>query len=143
MVSLQTPYSLLRREFESTLRPTCNGMGVVVYEPLCRGLLTGKYKSPPRFPDTDMRSWDERFQGARFRHAVGLVRDLERVASRLNVPTSAVSLGWTLAQEGVTAAIAGAKRPEQVIENARASEVVRNPKAISVIDKVAAIHGGW
>ncbi|MEC8192143.1 MAG: aldo/keto reductase [Myxococcota bacterium] len=143
MVSLQTPYSLLRREFESTLRPTCNGMGVVVYEPLCRGLLTGKYKSPPRFPDTDMRSWDERFQGARFRHAVGLVRDLERVASRLNVPTSAVSIGWTLAQEGVTAAIAGAKRPEQVIENARASEVVRNPKAISVIDKVAAIHGGW
>ena len=143
MVSVQTPYSLLRPEFESTLRPACNGLGVVVYEPLCRGLLTGKFTTPPEFPETDMRAWDERFRGARFRHAAGLVRDLAKVGEKLRVPTSAVAIGWAIAQPGITAAIAGAKRPEQVIENARASEVVGNRKAISVINKVASLHGGW
>ena len=143
MVSVQTPYSLLRREFESSLRPACSGLGVVVYEPLCRGLLTGKFKEPPLFPETDMRAWDERFQGGRFRHAAGLVRDLEKIGAKLEVPTAAVAIGWAVAQPGVTAAIAGAKRPEQVIENAAACDVAGNRRAISVIDKVASLHGGW
>ena len=39
--------------------------------------------------------------------------------------------------------IAGAKRPEQVIENAAACDVAGNRRAISVIDKVASLHGGW
>jgi aryl-alcohol dehydrogenase-like predicted oxidoreductase len=143
MVSLQTPYSLLRREFENALRPACEDLGVLVYEPLCRGLLTGKFTSPPNFPDTDMRAWDERFHGARFEHARGLVSDLTRVGQRIGLPTSAIALGWTIAQPGVTAAIAGAKRPQQVLENAMASSLLDMPKAISVIDKVASIHGGW
>ena len=143
MASLQTPYSLLRREFEETLRPACEGLGVLVYEPLCRGLLTGKYLSKPEFPETDMRAWDERFQGPRFDHARRLVADLTRVGQRIGLPTSAVSIGWVIAQPGITAAIAGAKRPQQVLENAMASSLLEMPKAISVIDKVASIHGGW
>ena len=143
MVSLQTPYSLLRREFEGSLRSACDGLGVVVYEPLCRGLLTGKFGAQPSFPDTDLRAWDERFQGARYRHARALVMDLQRVAARVELPTAALSIGWAVAQPGITAAIVGAKRPEQVLENAKASSVLGRSKLLSVIDKVAAIHGGW
>ena len=143
MVSLQTPYSLLRREFEGPLREASEGIGVVVYEPLCRGLLSGKYTRPHSFPDSDMRSWDERFQGARFQHAVRLVADLKRVGARLDVPTAAVAIGWAIAQPQITAAIVGAKRPSQVHENARAAEVCTHPNAIGVIDKIAALHGGW
>ena len=146
MVSLQTPFSLLRREFEGALRGAVTAprtLGVLAYEPLCRGLLTGKFKQLPSFPDSDMRSWDERFQGPRFLHAQGLVRDLERVAERLGVSCAAVAVGWVIAQPSITAAITGAKTPEQIRQNAQAARVSANPKAVKIIDKIAALHGGW
>ena len=146
MVSLQTPYSLLRREFEGPLLKAISGanpIGMLAYEPLCRGLLTGKYQAQPQFPDSDMRSWDERFSGPRFQHARGLVTDLSRVAKRVGVPTSAISIGWVLAQPGVTAAIVGAKRASQVRENAQGAKISAKPKIISVVDKIASMHGGW
>lgn len=147
MVSLQTPYSLLRREWEGSLSSVCNDaaapLGMLAYEPLCRGLLTGKFKVPPTFPDSDLRSWDERFQGDRFAHASRLIADLERAAQRLGVPMAALALGWVCAQPGVTAAIAGAKRPEQVVENVRAASLVDRAKVWRVVDRISAIHGGW
>jgi len=145
MVSLQTPYSLLRREFEGGLRQACEAVkpiGVLAYEPLCRGLLTGKFKQLPTFPETDLRAWDERFQGHRFAHARGLVSDLEKIGQKLGLPTAAVALGWVIGQKGITAAIAGAKRPEQVRQNAMASRFVEQEKVLGIIDKVASIHGG-
>jgi methylglyoxal reductase len=145
LVSLQTPYSLLRREFEGSLRAAVTGpdtLGVLAYEPLCRGLLTGKFTTPPTFPDSDMRSWDERFQGPRFQHATRLISDLRRVAQKLDVPTAAVSIGWVLAQPGVTAAIVGAKRADQVLQNAQAANLAGKAKTVSVVDRIASFHGG-
>ena len=144
MVSLQTPYSLLRREFEASLRPACDQkpVGVLAYEPLCRGLLTGKFKTFPRFPESDMRAWDERFQGDRFLHARALVADLERVGKKVGLPTSAVAIGWVLGQPGITAAIVGAKRPSQVCQNVQGARLADRPSVVRIIDKVAAIHGG-
>lgn len=147
MAALQTPYSLLRRELEGPLMDACiDGqpqVGVLAYEPLCRGLLTGKFKSQPRFPSSDMRGWDDRFQGPRFQHAVGLVSDLERAGARIGASTAAVAIGWVLAQPGITSAIVGAKRAEQVIENAQAAALLGRDRLWSVVDRIAAIHGGW
>ena len=49
---------MLRREFEAELQPWCitHPLGVVAYEPLCRGLLTGKFTATHRFPESDLRS---------------------------------------------------------------------------------------
>jgi aryl-alcohol dehydrogenase-like predicted oxidoreductase len=146
LVSTQTPYSLLRREFETGLFKAVSGknpVGVLAYEPLCRGLLSGKFKVMPQFPDSDMRSWDERFQGPRFHHAKRLVADLDQVAQRIGVPTAAIAIAWVVAQPGVTAAIVGAKRPEQVVQNVQAAAIASRPNVIAVVDKIAAIHGGW
>ena len=62
--SLQTPYSMVRREAEDALLPLCRdrGVGVLAYETLCRGLLTAKYgATPPHFDAGDMRRHDGRF----------------------------------------------------------------------------------
>lgn len=144
IVSLQTGYSLLRREFEADLRTAATdlGLGVLAYEPLCRGLLTGKFTHPPTFPETDMRQRDDRFKGARFHHAKRLADDLGKVARRLGVPTSAVAIGWVAAQKGITSVIAGAKGPEQVEQNARAAEIVSKAKVWNVVSRIAATHGG-
>ena len=142
VVSLQTPYSLLRRELEGPLLDTARrlDMGVLAYEPLCRGLLSGKYDAEPSFPDTDLRARDDRFRGPAFRHAHGVATDLGKLARRLEVPTAAVAIGWVCAQPGLTAAIAGAKTPEQVRQNAQGYRFIDEPEALEVVEKILRRH---
>ncbi len=145
VVSLQTPYSLLRREFEGQLRDACvsgdNPLGVLAYEGLCRGLLTGKYGSNSTFTDDDLRSRDDRFRGPAVHHASALARDLAAVGARLGISAAAVALGWVASRPGVTAVIAGARSPEQVRANAKAARVVDNPRVWQVVDRVLDMHG--
>lgn len=141
IVSLQSPYSLLRRELEPVLeaRP---GFGVLAYETLCRGLLSGKYRDVHRFPGSDMRRHDPRFSGPRFFHARRLLRDLEAVAEKVGAPVAALSIGWVLSQPGVTAAIVGMKRPGQVEQDLAAVRLLGRRRLWSVVGKIAAMHGG-
>jgi len=139
VATLQSPYSLLRRAFEGELRAAASGMGVLGYEVLVRGLLTGKYRQVPQFGDDDMRSRDDRFHGPRFDHARGLVQDLGRVAARLHLPVSAVPLGWAPHQPGITHVIAGARSAEQVRANAQGACVTAH--AASVVSRIAQLHG--
>lgn len=147
MVSLQTPYSLVRRELEGPLLDAATNadpaIGVLAYEPLCRGLLTGKFDQLPHFPTSDMRSHDPRFQGQRFQHARGLIRDLSRAALKVGVPVAALSIGWVCKQPGLNAAIVGAKRPEQVLQNLQAAELMGRTRLWRVVDEIAALHGGY
>ena len=137
IVSLQTPYNLLRREFEGDLRTAVEDLdlGVIAYEPLCRGLLTGKFRTPPRFPDGDLRRHDPRFSGASFTYASRIVAELARVGQKVRAPTAAVALGWTAAQPGVTAVAAGAKTPQQVEQNAIAGRMVDEAKLWAVVNR--------
>ncbi len=143
VVALQTPYSLMRRRYEHELAAASGdlGLSVLAYEPLCRGLLTGKYQQLPSFPDTDMRRHDERFQVPRFLAARALVADLSRVAAKLSTTPAAVALAWALSGPNVTSVIAGCKRPEQLRDNVGAVSLSRHPKLKSVVDRVAAHHG--
>lgn len=133
LACLQTPYSMLRREFEYALREVvapeaAPRLGVLVYETLCRGLLTGKFASRPSFPESDLRHNDERFAEPRWSRVQPLIGALRVVASKLNVPPAALAIAWTLRQLGVTVAIVGAKRPEQVIANVQAFELLGREK---------------
>ena len=142
IVSHQSPYSLIRREYEATLAPVNTHLGIasMAYEPLCRGLLTGKYTERPRFPSDDLRSTDERFQGPAFSHIQKIVTDLTRAAKRRDVPTAALCLGWVLQRSDFV--LAGAKTPEQVKQNIQAVRVVGDSKLWTIVDKIIAIHGG-
>lgn len=141
VVSLQTPYSLVRRELEGPLRAASSGMSVLVYEALCRGLLTGKYTTPPRFPVHDIRSRDPRFSGAHFEAIARLAVDLERVGARVGTSAAAVALGWAASRPGVTAVIAGMRTPAQVADNLAAARLLSRHKLWSVVDRIVARHG--
>jgi len=149
IVSLQTPYSIMRREFEHGLQnecirpePTGDPLGVLIYEPLCRGLLTGKFRYEPSFPSSDLRARDDRFKGIRFLRANVLVRRLEAIAQKLGFPTSALALAWVLRQKGITSVIAGAKRPEQMIENSSAGKLLEHPTLWPLMDRVVQAYRG-
>jgi methylglyoxal reductase len=116
LACLQTPYSMLRREFEYALREVvapdgAARLGVLVYETLGRGLLTGKFATRPSFPESDLRHNDERFAEPTWSRLQPLIGALRVVAGKLNVPPGALAIAWTLRQVGVSVAIVGAKRP--------------------------------
>jgi aryl-alcohol dehydrogenase-like predicted oxidoreductase len=142
--TLQTPYNLLRREAERDLLPACRelGLGVLAYEPLCRGLLSGRFRTPPTFPDSDLRSRDDRFAGPLFLRSAPFVDGLKRAAARLSVPTAALAVAWVAHQPGVTCALVGMKGPEQVAENLLASRLLRAERIWPVVDRIADLWRG-
>jgi aryl-alcohol dehydrogenase-like predicted oxidoreductase len=120
-VSAQNRYSLLRREAEEALLPTCDrlGLGVLPYFPLASGLLTGKYRrEQPRPEGTRLATRDEVFTDETFDR----LEALEAFAEARGVSLLEVAIGGLLAQPAVASVISGATKPEQVRSNAAAGE---------------------
>lgn len=117
--SLQPVYSMLNRGIEREILPFCrtNGIGVVVYSPMAKGLLTGKYTPQTTFPEGDVRATDPLFLGAQLRRNLELVERLRGMAADHDATVAQLALNWTLQHPAVTVAIAGAKTPAQVDEN--------------------------
>jgi aryl-alcohol dehydrogenase-like predicted oxidoreductase len=118
--AIQNEYSLLKREAEREVLPTCErlGLGFVPYFPLASGLLTGKYRRGEQAPAGTRLAGRERIASdAQF----DLLEALGRYASERGVSMAEVAIGALLAQPAVCSVIAGATSPEQVRANAEAA----------------------
>jgi aryl-alcohol dehydrogenase-like predicted oxidoreductase len=136
LASNQPKYSLVAREAESRLLPWCreHGIGAIVYSPLEQGLLTGKVSAQRTFPATDGRHKRATFTAEnRARVNALLEREVRPLARRHKATIAQVVLAWTVAQPGVTSAIAGARTPEQALENAGAGSLVLEPVELATI----------
>lgn len=116
--SLQPPYSLLRRDAEAELLPWCgrNGTGVIVYSPMQAGLLSGMF-SMDRVAEDDWRRRNPFFQEPNLSSNLAVVERLRPIAARHGLTVGQLAIAWTLRNPGVTGAIVGARRPEQVEQN--------------------------
>ena len=119
--SLQPPYSLLRRDIEEEILPWCerNGVGVIVYSPMQAGLLSGSFDMS-RVAEDDWRRKHPYFQEPALSQHLEFVERLRPIAARHGKTVGQLAIAWTLRHPGVTAAIVGARRPEQVEENVSA-----------------------
>jgi hypothetical protein len=113
---LQPPYSFLAAEAEQALFPLCltYDVGVMIYSPLHKGLLTGKYKGNETF--TDFRRHHPDFQGERFRLLAGAVQSLAPLAARYGLSIYQLVLAATLAHPAIHAAVVGVKTEAQIRE---------------------------
>jgi aryl-alcohol dehydrogenase-like predicted oxidoreductase len=118
--SLQPPLSLIRRGAASEVIPWCrdHGTGVIGYSPMASGLLTGRFDHDrlESLQHDDWRRHSEAFQEPQFSRTMALVDRLEPIAERLGTNLPSLAIAWTLSVPGVTAAIVGARTPEQVEE---------------------------
>ena len=114
---LQPEFSMLQRRATDDLLPYCveMGMGVIVYSPLAKGLLTGKFDQSSKF--NDIRANEADYLGDRYRRNLRIVESLRRIAEGYGKTVAQLAINWTIAQPGVTAAIVGAKRVSQWSEN--------------------------
>jgi aryl-alcohol dehydrogenase-like predicted oxidoreductase len=116
--SLQPPFSAVARDAAADLLPWCAaaGTGVIVYSPMQSGLLTGSFdeERAASLPEDDWRSRSPDFRGEGLQRNLAVAGALREVAEARGVPTPAAAVAWALAWPGVSAAIVGARRPDQV-----------------------------
>jgi aryl-alcohol dehydrogenase-like predicted oxidoreductase len=116
--SLQPPFSLVKPDIRNDILPFCQeqNIGVIVYSPMASGILTGSMSSEriANLPNDDWRKGDPEFQEPRLSSNLQLVETLNEIAFVHNVTPGVVAIAWTLRHPGVTGAIVGARRPEQV-----------------------------
>ena len=116
--SLQPPYSALRRDIEAEVLPWCleHHVGVIVYSPMQSGLLTGAMTRErlATLPAGDWRKKAKYFQEPYFTRGLELADRLRRVGQAHGRTPGEVAIAWTLRHPAVTAAIVGARRPEQL-----------------------------
>jgi len=144
VASLQPPYSMLHREVEDELLGFCakNDISVVAYSPIQRGLLTGKFSAErlaALAPD-DHRRRSADFQEPRFSATLELVEDLKKIAERHGRTCAELAISWVLRRPEVTAAIVGARRPQQILETAPAWDWKLSQGDIEEIEQLLIRH---
>ena len=140
IVSNQPQYSMLWRVIEEKVIPTSFefGIGQIVWSPIAQGVLTGKYlpgePAPAGSRATDPNG--SRFMG-RFFEVDGLlaaVQNLKPIAADLNLTMAQLAVAWVLNQPGISAAIVGASKPEQLQDSAAASGIELSADVLAAID---------
>jgi 1-deoxyxylulose-5-phosphate synthase len=141
-VSVQPRYNLLYREIERELLPLCaeEGVGVIPYNPIAGGMLSGKYDftKPPtevtRFGYTGRvgelykgRYWQENIFKA--------VGELQGIATRAGIPLLTLAVAWTLTHSAITSPIIGASKPEQLEATLAALGTTLSADLLAELDK--------
>jgi aryl-alcohol dehydrogenase-like predicted oxidoreductase len=138
IASLQPPYSMLRRGIEDEVLSFCaeQQIGVIPYGPMEEGLLSGKMTREriANLADTDWRRTDPRFNEPQLTRNIALVENLRLIAERNNLSVAQLAIAWTLRRTEVTAAIVGARRPDQIEETAAAGDVRLSAEDVQAIE---------
>lgn len=141
--AFQPPYNMLMRQIEADVLPWCreHGVAVLVYWPLLKGLLAGKIGRDFVFGPDDSRHKYPMFQGEERRKNHDLVDRLREIAGAAGHSVAELVINWTIHQSGVTAALCGAKRPEQIRECAGGSGWQLSAEQLAQIEQALADRG--
>ena len=120
--AFQPPYNMLQRQIERDTLPWCGERGIAtcIYWPLMKGLLTGKLPRDHVFQPGDGRPKYPMFQGQEWQRNQDFLDELRVLAAQTGKTVAQLVVNWTIHQPGITAALCGAKRPEQIRETAGA-----------------------
>ena len=121
-VSVQNEYSMLKREPEAEVLPTCERLGIAFlpYFPLLSGILTGKYRKGQPLPEGTRVTGSERWEAMLTDRVLDLVEQLVAYAGGHGRELIDLAFAYLLAHRPVASVIAGATSPAQVRRNARA-----------------------
>ncbi|AMM41146.1 general stress protein [Candidatus Desulfofervidus auxilii] len=113
----QPPYNLFERGIEKDVLPYCRKHAIItlMYGSLCRGLLSGRMRLETKFKGDDLRNIDPKFQSPRYSQYLKAVELLDQFAQKnYSKRVIHLALRWLLDQPGVSVALWGARRPEQL-----------------------------
>jgi aryl-alcohol dehydrogenase-like predicted oxidoreductase len=137
LASSQPPFSMLLRDAEEDVIPWCrqHDVGVVVYSPLQRGLLTGKFEPDHEFHEDDHRSDSPMFSAENIRRVNEFLYETVSPIAEIHDATVAQTvIAWTFERPGITAALVGARNEDQARDNAGAMKIKLSGDDIEAID---------
>jgi aryl-alcohol dehydrogenase-like predicted oxidoreductase len=140
----QPPYNLFNRDIEDEVLPWCreNDVGLLVYGPLCHGLLSGRF-DPASLEGDDWRRGHEPFEGEHLERNLDAVARLTEFAEQRGHTVAQLAVAWVLAQPGVHVAIVGARRPAHVEGIAPAADIDLTEADLAEIDELASAGKAW
>ena len=139
----QPHYNMLQREIEDEHLPWCrqHGVSVMAYWVLLKGLLAGHLSRDHVFESPDGRAKYPMFQGAEYQRNLDFVDSLRPIASDADLTVSQLVIAWTLAQPGISVALCGGRRPEQIRESAVAMGADVGEEMLGRVDQAIAARG--
>jgi aryl-alcohol dehydrogenase-like predicted oxidoreductase len=134
---LQTWYNLVEREkLEGALRDTAlaHGLGIIPFYGLANGFLTGKYRSKD-----DLDKSPRGLRNVEYLEGRGMrvLAALDRIAAETGAALASITLAWTIAQPGITAALASATSVDQLKELTAAMSLALTPEQIALLDEAS------
>jgi len=141
LASNQPPYNLFERQIDAETLPWCaaHGVAVLTWSSLCRSLLGGRVHRGMTFDRKDIRSVDPKFQEPRFDQYMTAVEQLADLArERYGKSVAELAVRWVLDRPGVSVALWGAKRPDQLDAAAGATGWKLDAAAMAEIDRIVA-----
>jgi aryl-alcohol dehydrogenase-like predicted oxidoreductase len=139
--TVQNPYSMLNRSIEKELLDYCdkNGIGILAYSPMQKGLLTGKFTTDylkTLAPDDHRVLMDLNFKSPRFEKNIAMVDELKKLAADFGKPVGQLAIAWALRKEAVTSAIVGARKPSQIEQTAPAGDWTLDREILERVDNI-------
>lgn len=132
----QPHYNMLQREIEDSVLPWCieHNTSIMAYWPLMKGLLAGKLPRDHVFDPKDGRQKYPMFHGEEWQKNQDFLDTLRPIAQETGTSVAQVVINWTIERPGITAALCGAKRPEQIRDNAASMNWKLTDEQIARID---------
>jgi len=143
LAAFQPPYNMLQRDIETEIMPWCreHNVSLMIYWPLLKGLLSGKLPRDHVFGPDDGRSRYPMFQGDEWQKNQDFLDELRLIAADMGRSVAQVAINWVIHRPGITAALCGAKRPDQIRDNAGAAGWRLTPEQLRRIDAALARRG--
>ncbi len=144
LASDQEKFSMLDRGCENDQLPHVreHGMAFLAYSPLALGLLTGRVGPDREFGPGDQRLTHQRFTAENLQAVRVFCKELISVASNHGATLTQLVLAWTMAQQGVSHVLVGARTEGQAVENARSAELRLDDDVLMWINNIIVGHRG-
>lgn len=139
----QPHFNMLQREIEAETLPWCraHNVSVMAYWPLMKGLLAGKMPRDFKFDPKDGRQKYPIFHGQEWEKNQDFVDKIRPIAAESGKTVGQLAVAWVIQRPGITAALCGAKRPEQIRETAVAMDWTLTEDQLARIDQAIQERG--
>jgi len=143
--SVQPRYNLLFREIEREMLPLCleEGIGVIPYNPIAGGLLSGKHNpgTPPEGTRFTLGTAGGRYQDRYWHEGMfDTVEAIRPIAAEADMSMAQLAIAWVMAHPAITAPIIGASRPDQLDDTLAAAERPLAPEIKAKLDDLTSVY---
>lgn len=148
LVALQIEYSLAERTTERELIPMAKemGLGVVVWSPLAKGLLTGKYTTD-ELKQEAAKDFSRKSMiinsGVLNQQVLDTIAVLQNIANDIKKPAAEIALAWLRSKQSVTSILIGASRLEQLQSNLNSLDLTIDDEHLNQLDRVSYVEMGF